>query len=133
MPLEDFKSAYPEAQLVADAKGPQGVPFSIYQSKPEGKIKSANYFFSENKLVGIIVLYSEGVQFDPVVDDLTALNGKATNQVMMADSKAAVWERGPYFINMIQSASETEIKLPTGASRVLQPGDIVVMLGRKSR
>ena len=132
MTLQDFKAQYPQAQKLADAKGTKGIPFSIYQREPKNKIKRAHYFFSENKLVGIIVIFSEGAQFDSIVDELGVANGEPTKQFMMAGSKAAVWEKGEYFINMLQGTTETEIKLPTGITQVLNPGDIVIMLGRKN-
>lgn len=133
MSLQDFKIRYPGAQKIAEAKGSEGIPFLVYRRESEKVFKKADYFFSKSKLVGIIILFSEGIQFDAVVEDLATLNGEPTQQFIMANSKGAAWEMGIYFINMIQGTTETEIKLPTGEPQMLNPGDIVVMLGRKSR
>ncbi len=132
MSLQDFKTQYPDAQKIAAAKGKEGTPFSVYRMRSDSTFKKADCFFSKDKLVGMIILFSEGVAFDSVVDALAAANGEPAQQFMMANSKAAIWENGIYFINMVQGATQTEIKLPTGESQILNPGDIVVMFGRKS-
>lgn len=133
MALEDFKANHPHAQGGAEVKGPTGIPFSIYRRENEGRIKNADYFFSEGKLVGIVVVYSAEAPFDSVVEILARSNGNPTRQLMMEHSKIAAWERGIYFMNMVQSDVETSINLPTGTTRPLQPRDIVIMLGKKGK
>jgi hypothetical protein len=131
MTLQDFAAKYPHAQKVAEAKGTTGVPFSVYQK--EEKNRSAQYFFSENALVGIVVIFSGGAQFDSIVDELTSVNGEPASQFITEGAKTAVWKKGDYFINMIQSTTKREIKLPNGILHPLNPGDILLMLGRKNR
>lgn len=133
MTLQDFKARYPNALKVAEAKGTDGEPYSLFQRAPTTKMKKAEYYFSKDQLVGIIILFSKAAEFDSIVDALTAANGEPKEQFIMANSKAAVWDRKNYFINMIQGATETEIKLPTGIAHKLAPGDIVVMIGRKEK
>lgn len=130
MSLQSLRLAYPDLRQIDDVKDKEGRRFFVFQ-RSSGDIAKAQYYVSGDKLMVAAVLFSKGMKFDSLIAELTESNGQPDQNLNVMGSKAAAWEKGENFISVISGTTRTEIQLPTGETVMLEPEEIVLILGKK--
>ena len=108
-----------------------GEAISVFQRPARDNIKTVQYYVRNEQVIGIVVLFSRTTGFAAVLDEVIESNGKPGKDLRVMDSRAAIWEQGRTFINITTGTSQTRVQLPTGESQTLEPGEVILVLGRR--
>ncbi len=130
MSSQSLRLAYPDLLQLEDSKDKDGRTVLVFQRSSDS-VEKAQYYVRDDKLMGVAVLFSKGTEFDSLVAKLAENNGQPDQQLNVMGSKAATWEKGGNFISVISGTTRTKIQLPTGESVMLEPKEIVLILGKE--
>lgn len=131
MSLSSLQSAYPGLQRLDDIKDKQGGTVLVFQRPSDDNVKKAQYYVKDDKLIGMVVIFPKGTAFDSVVRKLAEENGEPDRKMSVMGSQAATWEKGGSAISVITAVSGTQIGLPSGGTEKLEPGEILLFLGKQ--
>ena len=64
MPLQELLSSYPDTKKVRGVPDDKGVEIVEYSLPPEGNVKRSSYFFQNDLMVGMVIIYNKELEFD---------------------------------------------------------------------
>jgi hypothetical protein len=131
MPLQELVSSYSEArkiQSVPDDKGAEVVEYSL---PPAGQVKRASYFFQNDLMIGMVIIYGKGADFDYLVNQLTIKNGKPILNKTIDNSRGANWRMPDSYITLLNGIKGTQIKLPIGETDEIKPEETILVIGKR--
>ena len=131
MPVQELLSSYPDTKKVRGVPDDKGVEVVEYSLPPEGNVKRASYFFQNDLLIGMVIIYRKGSGFDYLVNQLALKNGKPTQVKTVDDTKGAHWRRSDSYIMLLNGIKGKQIKLPVGETDEIKPEEIILIIGKR--
>ncbi len=107
MPLKELLSSYSDAEKVRGVPDETGVEVVEYSLPPEGNVKRAGYFFQNDLLIGMVIMYSRDSDFDYLANQLALKNG------------------------LLHGIKGTQIKLPIGQTDEIKPEEVILIIGKR--
>ena len=131
MPLQELLSSYSEAKKIQKAPDDGGSELNEYSLPPEGNVKRASYFFQNDLLIGMLIIYGKGADFDYLVKQLTLENGKPILNKTIDNASGANWRKPDSYIMLLNGITGTQIKLPIGETDEIKPEEIVLIIAKR--
>jgi len=131
MPLKELLSSYSEAEKVRGVPDDKGEEVVEYSLPPEGNVKRAGYFFQNDLLIGMVIIYSRDSDFDYLANQLALKNGKPTQVKTVDNTKGAHWRRPDSYIMLLHGIKGTQIKLPIGQTDEIKPEEVILIIGKR--
>jgi len=131
MPLQELISSYSEAKKIQGVTDDKGVEVVEYSLPREGNVKRASYFFQNDLLIGMVIIYGKGADFDYLVNQLTLENGKPILNKTIDNSRGANWRSPDSYIMLLNGIKGTQIKLPVGETDEIKPDEVILIIGKR--
>lgn len=131
MSQQDLENAYPDLQQLQETKNEKDETMLVFERSGDDNIQIAQYYIKADKLVGIVVLFSKKTKFDSIANGIVETNGMPSKQLNLMGSQAAIWEHGKNYISLMTGSGPTKIELPTGQTKIVNPKEIILILGKK--
>jgi hypothetical protein len=131
MPLQELLSSYYEAKKVRGVPDEKGGEVVEYSLPPEGNVKRSGYFFRNDQLIGMVIVYSRESDFDYLANKLALKNGKPTQVKTVDNTKGAHWRRTDSYIMLLHGIKGTQIKLPIGETGEIKPEEVILIIGKR--
>ena len=131
MPLQELLSSYSEAKKIQKGPDDGGSEVDEYSLPPEGDVKRASYFFQNDLLIGMLIIYGKGADFDYLVKQLTLENGKPILNKTIDNASGANWRKPDSYIMLLNGITGTHIKLPIGEADEIKPEEIVLIIAKR--
>ena len=131
MPLQDLLSSYSDAKKIQGVPDDRGVDVVEYSLPPERNVKRASYFFQNDLLIGMVIIYSKDSDFDYLANQLALKNGKPTQVKTVDNTNGAHWRRSDSYIMLLNGVKGTQIKLPIGETDEIKPEEIILIIGTR--
>ena len=106
-----------------------GTAISVFQRPARDSIKTVQYYVRNERVIGIVVLFSTTTDFASVLDEVVESNGTPSKNLSVMGSRTAIWQQGQRFISITTGTTQTRVQLPTGESQTLEPGEVILVLG----
>ncbi len=131
MPLQELLSSYPEARKIQGVPDDKGVEVFEYSLPPYGNVIRASYFFQNDLLIGMVIIYSGESDFDYLANQLALKNGKPSQVKTVDDTRGAHWRKSDSYIMLLNGIKGTQIKLPIGKTDEIKPDEIILIIGKR--
>lgn len=131
MSLTEFQNLYSDLSQPQAIQDENGNALLVFQRPARDNFKKRQYYVQNEKLIGIVILFTTTTEFESVLNEFIESNGKPSKNLSVMGSRVAIWEQGKNFINITSGTSQTRVQLPTGGSETLEPKEIILILGRK--
>lgn len=131
MPLEEFLSLFGEAEKIQEVPNSRGSKFVEYSLPSYGAMKRASYFFVDQSLDGIVIVYGKGQDHHTLVSQLTEKHGKPILNKTIDNSKGVNWRKPDAYITLLHGIRGTKIKLPVGETDELSPEETMLIIGKR--
>ena len=131
MPLQELLSSYSEAKKIQKSPDDRGVEVDEYTLPPEGNVKRASYFFQNDLLIGMLIIYGKGADFDYLVKQLTMENGTPILNKTIDNASGANWRKPDSYIMLLNGIAGTQVKLPIGETDEIKPEEIVLIIAKR--
>ena len=131
MPLQELLSSYSEARKIQGVPDNKDVEVVEYSLPPYGNVKRASYFFQNDLMIGMVIIYSEESDFDYLANQLALKNGKPTQVKTVDDTKGAHWRKTDSYIMLLNGIKGTQVKLPVGETDEIKPEENILIIGKR--
>ncbi len=131
MPLQELLVSYSEAKKIQAVPAEDGNDVVEYSLPPDGHVKRASYFFQDDLLIGMVILYSKEADFDYLANQLALKNGKPTQMKTVDNTRGAHWRRPGSYIMLLNGIRGTQVKLPVGETDEIKPEEIILIIGKR--
>ena len=112
MPVRELASAYADIEKVRVVKDEKNRDITIFQRPQRDNVLQERYYVCEDKVIGVMILFSKEAQFDAIAAELLKANGKASKTVNLMGSQAALREGGGKMIHLIRGTAPIKVELP---------------------
>ncbi len=131
MPLQELLSTYSEVKKIQSVPDDKSINVVEYSLPPEGQVKRASYYFQNDLMIGMVVIYGKGADFDYLVKQLTVKHGKPILNKTIDDSSGANWRMADSYITLLHGIKGTQIKLPIGMTDEIRPEETILVIGKR--
>jgi len=131
MPLQELRSSYGEAKKVTSMPDDKGSVVIEYSLPPEGDVKRASYFFQNDLMIGMVIIYGKGADFDYLANQLTLQNGKPILNKTIDNSRGANWRKPDSYITLLHGIKGTQVKLPISMTDEIKPEETILVIGKR--
>jgi len=131
MPLQELLSSYADAKKIQGVPDDKGEEVFEYSLPPAGQVKRASYFFRNDLMIGMVIIYGEGADFDYLVNQLTLKNGKPILNKTIDNSRGANWRMPDSYITLLHGIKGTQVKLPIGVTDEIKPEETILVIGKR--
>ena len=131
MPLQELLSSYSEAKKVQKATDDRGGEIDEYSLPPEGNVKRASYFFQNDLLIGMLIIYGKKADFDYLVKQLILEHGAPILNKTIDNARGANWRKPDSYVMLLNGITGTQIKLPIGETDEIKPEETVLIIAKR--
>ncbi len=103
----------------------------MFKREPGGDIKTALYYFTYDKLASITIIFYKNTDFQPIVEELTAVNGQPVIKTQKPGAEITAWQRDNSIINLSKAPVETPLYLPEGRTEKVEKGEILLVINQQ--
>ena len=111
MGVYEFSLMYPDAKELSGIDK-EIISIRAFKRKPEQDIRTALYYFTDNKLASITLIFPEETSYEEVVENVTADNGQPIIEAQKMGAEITAWQKDNSTINMSKVPVETPVYLP---------------------